>query len=115
MEASKNIGSASEFAHHVKLIKDYELGLLPKELEPEVNRIRNKISKLTSFEPHPVLQNAYSAFRELRSTKTYESPIAHTDMRAYEELYGIKLQIWEVKLILQLQGQWYKSHEKHHK
>lgn len=106
MKGQRQIGNASERQHHDKLIRDYNN--LPKDIQVSVDDII-KERKKQNYIPHPLLQTPFTLFWRLRSTKPYESPITHIDIKAILELYQIQCQIWEIETILAFDGQYYIS------
>lgn len=72
---------------------------MPPEFREALSEIRNEF-ELFHDSPEPPLLFAWNIFWELRSSKNVTDKIQFTDIKAYGELYEIKFQPCEIKLIM---------------
>lgn len=113
MKASSNVGLGSEKAHYTKLLKDYELGLLPPDIDIEL--IRAKVKEYEPFEPPAIMSQVWTGFWQIRNTKAFETPINHTDVYYFTRVMGIEYEQWEVRGLFALDRAWYAAYDKYNK
>lgn len=69
--------------------------------------------QLQNYAPMPPLLFVWKNFWKIRFTKTYESPINHTDLVNFQSLYKTEFTIWEVETILKFDNAYYRYSQKH--
>jgi hypothetical protein len=114
MKASTNVGLGSEKAHWTKLLRDHDAGFpLPEGVDIEA--IRETVKGYEPFEPPMVMGEVWLGFWQMRNTKSYDTPINHTDVYYFMKVMGFRLDNWEVRAIFALDRAWYTAYAKYNK
>jgi len=79
-----------------------------------VDQIKEEL-KVLDYVPIPSLIPIWDAYWEIKNTKTYDSPITHTDILSYQTLMKWEMSIVEVRQLLKWDREWYKAYTEHNK
>lgn len=99
-------GSGSNLQHYRKLRAMQEKGQLPESFNDKLEELAEQYEYI-DFLPPPPLVYVWKTFWKIRRTKPFESPVNYTDLYHFQEISGIRFDVWEADIILNWDREYY--------
>lgn len=113
MRANQQVGSSTEYKHYLKIKKDIQAGLVPKEILSGFAEMEERY-KYVEYSPPSFLKKVWDIFNEVRMVCPYEHPINYSDLLAYQTLMRVEISPHDVRLVMLWDTFWYKYYNKYH-